>query len=381
VHTPVSIQFRYARPEDYPRISAFLDEVWAKNHIYVRSRTLFDWTFQRPLYWDEGMYSFTLAEDGGELIGILGGIPYTFNVFGKSLRGVWIVNYAVRPTHRKGSAAFQLLSQFRNENADVVIASGLNPSTTTIYRVLRGQVLPEAPRHFVCLPHAVERFARLLTLANPTLECERAMALGRALQCSAVGKPSLDWGTSLTEHWDVEDWPAIAAGTVGAARDTAYLKWRYLQHPVFEYQFITIPEGRRSGLVVWRLETIRQQVEENRVDVDRIGRVVEYLPCSNSNAEKLTTVLLQELTNANVIGADFYGYHGATRSLLSDNQFRSCDTHPDGALIPSRFQPLDPQSGGMLNAMFAPLDLPQCGVGADCPWYWTKSDSDQDRPN
>jgi len=43
----MSLDVRYAQLDDYPRLSAFLDTYWAKDHVYIRQRSLFDWTFGR----------------------------------------------------------------------------------------------------------------------------------------------------------------------------------------------------------------------------------------------------------------------------------------------------------------------------------------------
>jgi hypothetical protein len=142
-----------------------------------------------------------------------------------------------------------------------------------------------------------------------------------------------------------------------------------------------VPEGDRNGLAVWRLEVIHRETPDGRVPVDRFGRLVEFLPVSENNGRELMAGLLAEVRTAGALGIDFYGYHGPTRSVLERNGLRSVEVHPDGALIPSRFQPLDTHGGGILNAMFAPEGLPGCTAEADSPWYWTKSDSDQDRPN
>ena len=88
----MSLEFRYITLDEYPRVSQFLDEYWAKNHIYTRDRRLFDWSFHRAGHWDPASYSFSLALDGSELVGILGGIPFTLNRFGESSKAVWIVN-------------------------------------------------------------------------------------------------------------------------------------------------------------------------------------------------------------------------------------------------------------------------------------------------
>lgn len=377
----MALDFRFARLDEYPAISLFLHEYWAQNHVYCRQRDLFDWTFRRSEHWEPDSYSFAVAEDKGELAGILGGIPFNFNQFGRTSNGMWIVNYVIRPDHRKGSAALQLLSQFRKPEFNPVIAFGINPATTAIYRVLRGQVLDEIPRHFMVLPGAEDRMAGLLRIAYPDWTAERARDLASAFVVRGLPQPSAETSPLIPRTWDAEEWPAIAERTIGAARDSAYLTWRYRKHPIFEYRFITCRDGNRAGLAVWRLETIRRQTPEGRVGVDQIGRLVEFLPVSTANGEDLIASFVRELHDAGALGADFYGYHGATRCLLRQFGFREASCHPDGRAIPSRFQPLDGKGGGILSAMFLQADVPACGDAGDCPWYWTKSDSDQDRPN
>ena len=381
----MGLNFRFARPGEYPGISRFLDEYWARNHVYCRMPELFEWTFRRPGHWEDGSYSFAVAEDKGELAGILGGIPFRFNRFGRTSSGMWIVNYVIRPDHRKGSAALQLLSQFRKPEFNPVIAFGINPATTAIYRVLRGRVLDEVPRHLLVLPEARERAVRLFQAAHPEWTGDRAGEIadqfvlpGRVAPCPAEDL--------IPRSWDECEWPSIAARTIGAARDAAYLTWRYRRHPVFEYRFVAVREAGMTGLAVWRLETIRRQAADNggtpaRVEFDRIGRLLEFLPVSPTNAEALFSAFVDALGKNGALGADFYGYHGETRRWLHQLGFRETALHPDGRAIPSRFQPLDGKGGAILSAMFFESELPACADAADCPWYWTKSDSDQDRPN
>src|SRR3984957_1487991 len=223
----MAVEFRYANLDEYPRISAFLHEYWAKNHIYTRNRPLFDWSFHRPGHWDPNSYSFSLAVDGPELVGILGGIPFTLNQFGKSSKAVWIVNYVIRPDYRKGATALQLLSSFRKPEFSAVVAFGINPATVAIYQVLRGQVLPEIPRHFLVMPGQGERMACALKLAYPDWSDERAANLGSAFELPELPVAPLQVGHSLPADWDAIDWPAHASKTIGAARDADFLNWRY----------------------------------------------------------------------------------------------------------------------------------------------------------
>lgn len=375
------IDFRYAHPQDYERISKFLDEYWAKDHIYVRSRPLFDWTFQRRNLWPEDGYSFAVGEVHGELVAILGGIPFQFNEFGKKSTGVWIVNYVVRPDYRKGSTALQLLSMFRRPPFSPVIAFGINPATSSIYRILRGEVLKEIPRHFLVMPGAQERMRNLLQIAHPDFGKDRISSLASAFELTHVPNPPATYAATLSEDWDRQDWSHFACHLVGAARDLDFLSWRYLKHPQLRYRFLTIPDGSRSGLIVWRLEMIQRSTEGRRVDVDRIARIVEFLPVSRKNAHDLFALFLEKAAAADAFAADYYSYHGPSRHWIEEMGFCSTDKHPEGNLIPSRFQPLDGKGGGILSAMFTHEGTPACSTDSTCVWYWTKADSDQDRPN
>ena len=378
----MAANFRFARADEYPRIAQFLDEFWAKDHAYCRMPDLFEWTFRRPGHWDEDQCSFAIAEDEGQLTGILGGIPFTFNSFGKTSRGVWIVNYVIRPDHRKGPLALQLLGMFRRPDFEPVIAFGINPATSVIYRVLRGEVLPEIPRHFMVLPEARERMTRLLSIAHADWTEDHAAALASSFaRPLSLGGDSVQASHELPATWDQRDWPAFAEKTIGVARDADFLNWRYRKHPKFEYRFLSVPDDAGNGLAVWRLETIRRQTEQGRQDVEQIGRLVEFLPASQENARRLLSAFAGELRGAGALGADYYGFHGQTRGWLQEFGFTPTASHPEGDSIPTRFQPLDGKGGGILSAMFLKADAPRCWEADSCQWYWTKADSDQDRPN
>jgi hypothetical protein len=373
--------YRYAGEDEYPRISKFIDEHWAKNHIYVRDRCLFDWTFGRRNLWAENGHSVAIAEDGGELAGVLGGIPFAFNRFGKTSNGVWIVNYVIRPEYRRGATALKLLSMFRRPEYEAVVAFGINPATATIYKVLRGEVLPLIPRHFGILPEAAQRLASLLRLVYEDWGQERAQSVADQFRLPASGPVPADYQETIPPDWDEPDWNEIARTTVGAARDYDYLSWRYLQHPRFQYRVLAVPEGMRRGLLIWRLETIQRRTENGREDVERIGRIVEFMPSSAKNARELLALLVEKLREAGAFGADYYDYNSDRRRYMEEAGFQETGLHADGSLIPSRFQPLDGKDGSIMSASFLPKDAPTCDPAGACPWYWTKSDSDQDRPN
>src|SRR5205807_1646825 len=162
-----------------------------------------------------------------------------------------------------------------------------------IYRVLRGQVLPEIPRHFVVLPGAGERMVQLLTTAYPDWTRERALALPESLESKRLPEA----------HVALSD-------AIPPARD----------------QERAAPSAPAGG----------------------------------------------------AFAADYYCYHGQTRTWLEEAGFAAIGEGGDRRAVPSRFQPLDGKGGGILSAVFVPEGSPAVTASADCLWYWTRSDSDQD---
>jgi hypothetical protein len=374
-------ELSYANFDEYPRIREFLANYWSATNIYVREPKLFDWTFGRQSLWDRDGYSFALAEDKGNVVGILGGIPFTMNCFGRRSRALWLANYMISPDHRRGPLAMRLLKMMRREPYRATIAFGINPQTAPIYQVLRWRLVENIPRHFVALPQASERMCELLRLTHTGWTRERIEALVSRFKLPNLPEKLPESESTLSENWNDTGWEPIARRTVGAARDADYLKWRYLDHPVFSYNLIVVRENDRIGLLVWRLETIRLKTGLGETSFDRIGRVVEFLPTSEQNGKALFSRLLRDLDEAGAIGADFYCYHGEIRKLLAELGVLPVESHADGQYIPARFQPLDDKTSVIMSSMLTPEEMPVCSFDSSCDWYWTKSDADQDRPN
>ena len=377
----MTINLRYAQFGDFPRIRNFLDQYWQKDYVYVRQPELFGWTFGRADVWDQEGYSFALMEDKEQVVGILGAIPFVFNRLGESSLAVWFANYMVRPEYRRGALAMRLLSAFHRPPYSLEIVFGLNPRVVPIYQRLGWRLLKPIPRHFVVLPDAIERMKELIRMAYPDCDSHRAEGLASRFTLKEMSDSSVPFARELPESWDRCDWPEIASRSIGAARDANYLTWRYLKHPCFKYHLLAVSEGERTGLAVWRLETIRRRTSYGSEDVDKVGRLVEFLPVSRNNAAQLLSVFCNELRTAGALGADFFGYHGENNSWLEEFGFHAVETDPDGEMIPGRFQPLEPKPGTILGAVRAQDELSFGSEESEGIWYWTKSDADQDRPN
>ena len=381
----MSIQVRYLNYGEYDKAAEFLDRYWANNHAYVKMPQLFEWTFGHHACWDRDTYSFAIAEKESEVIGILGGVPFLLNAYGRTSYGVWLANWMVHPSNRSGRCALALLKQFTRPPFDATIAFGINQDVMRIYQAMQWKVVEDIPRYFFILPDAIERMTDLLMHTYPDWDAQRARSLAQAVALTGFqGTPAEADRFSPPEWnlWDQYTWAQLALETTGAARNSAYLKWRYLEHPIFKYRFITVPEGDRIGLAVWRLETIRQSMPDGLKDLDTLGRLVEFMPVSEQNCKMLLSLLESDLRSQGAMGADSYCYHGKIGTWLEQAGIKEVEKHPSGGSIPARFQPLDAKRGGHIrSALSCQLEPPRYPLSPGCHWYWTKSDADQDRPN
>jgi len=379
--------------DEYPLAADFLHRHWAPNHVYTRDKALFDWTFHREAMNHPSTYSFAVAEHDGQVVGVLGGIPFRFNDRGRERPAFWLANWKLREEFRRGTTALKLLEHFHASPDQVAISFGINPTVARLYSAMRWPVMDNIPRYFAVHPARAEEFARLLQLANPAWPAGKRQAMANALLARPLQTTSVaSFAPPDPAEWNELSWASLRLELTGAARDGAYLHWRYVQHPTFQYSFIQIqnsapgtiatPQAGRIGLLVWRLETIRHKVGDQMHNVAKIGRIVEFLPTSRENAAHLLSHLWHVLDAAGAFGCDCYLYHGQFGQWLTEAGLHRLDDHADGNAVPSRFQPLDAAGGQIRSAVsLRTPPLPVYPFAADCTWYWTKSDSDQDRPN
>ena len=378
----MAVEIRFVQRDEYPLAAEALDRLWAPNHVYCRDRALFDWTFRRPGLWEQDSYCFVLAWLDGEVAGTLGAIPYLFNDLGRLSRGFWPTNWIVREDARGHGIGTKLTAVFSEPPSESQIHFGINDVVANLHARVQAQLVPDLPRHFLALPGQAARLAEVLRVTWPDWTAEQAETLAAALEYRRARENATACERSLPADWDAKAWSKRAPLLRGAVRDHDYLNWRYCQHPTFQYRLVVVPEGDDYGLLVWRLETIRKRGAAGLEDLDCMGRVVEFLPCSEANAADLLGHLLSDAEAAAAFGVDFYGHHGPTREWLQALGFPLVAAIPDGMSVPSRFQPLDNRGGRIRSAIWggdwpAPPDPPS----PTCPWYWTKSDGDQDRPN
>jgi hypothetical protein len=171
----------------------------------------------------------------------------------------------------------------------------------------------------------------------------------------------------VNDLWD-RVWGETGAGT---RRSVDFLKWRYLDHPRFQYRVLRFRSAasRLEGLAVFRIETVR----DLPVTICRIVELVTDLPLAGP-------VIRAVIREARASGAALLDFACSSRKLepaLMTEGFLPADIEP-GRQIPLLFQPLDHRRAG-IRFMAHLRKVPQVAGAAE--WYATRGDGDQDRPN
>ena len=366
---------------EYSSIASFIDQHWKKDHAYARNKDLFDWTFRDNPAWNQrDCYSFSVMEDKGSIIGMLGAIPFKLNDHGKTINACWLTNWIVLP-EVKGGKGLALLNFFSKEQGFDTVSFGINNKVAKLYTALGWQEMPPINRMEWINPFMIGSAEALIRMTNPTGHDDEIREY--IAQASAVtftnDRPEAH---SLTEidaaRWDREGWNIWIKKTIGCAREYAYLNWRYVRHPIYQYETRVIVEDDRLGLIVWRSE-ITLKVDPNGEFEDHVPfiRIVEFLPVSDTNARKLISICLFEGTAEGAVAADFYCYNAELiQTLKRIGFFISGDT--SGVRLPNHTQPID--RGSNIRSTIKVISH-KGQAHQDTEWYWTRSDSDQDRPN
>lgn len=371
---------RLAEVNDRAEILSFIDTHWQKNHAYVLNPALFDWTFLQNPNWQSDHYSISLAQNDGTIEGMLGTIPFEFNYYGKPQQACWLVNWLLLPHARKGGAGLKLLKMFSNEYGYDTVSFGINDTISKLYLALKWQEAPNMPRLVWTNPNCTNTVEGILKNLYP--DFTNAEILSYIFECSNSLTHTHNINNSLfsnvsPEDWDDRGWGNFKKNSVGCNRDFKYLFWRYKCHPMFDYQSRVVDDGSNLGILIWRIDNGGDEHFNEKSSTNfKIARVVEFIPNSKSNARELMSSFLTTLIEEKVSAFDFYCYNSDLCSWISELGFH-ITSEQSGIQLPNYTQPL--AIGGFLRSAFKVKTCNSSPLRVD-DWYWTKSDSDQDRP-
>ena len=376
-HKP-GISIEWCPLDQISLLQEFIDANWKRGHVLARDANLLRWQNAYP--GDSEKLSVLIAHDAGTWLGMLGVIQVGVCVNGERISGAWLTSWLTLPESRSEGLGRRLMQEVLL-GFEMVGGLGGNDLFQRILGASGFDIWDSIPRWVrVINPSALES---LLGWEEPSniRNLEERLALQATLtHPKPTGKRSttlrvVDWSEDAAFRWDQAWKERIAPCIVGTWRDAEYLRWRYLEHPRFDYVLRLAEDsssGALRGLLVYRIEAVRDRLE-------KVIRVVEFL-CDEAAGSLLSAALIEEGEDAGVAFADFYCTSRTFAESLEKNGFLE-ETLPNR--LPELFQPLE-----FTHSTFTAALRVRPSVSADNHaffrsnnLYFTRSDSDQDRPN
>ncbi len=312
---------------------------------------------------------------------MIGVIPFKLNIYGKIVKACWLVNWFTLPEARNGPTGLKLLSLFTKKYGYDKISFGINNKIKKLYSALDWHHMPKILR-IEWINHAKIKDARkFLKKSNPNAsvkEINDYISRHSNIFKYKVNMPRQTLDSIKPSLWNKYGWLPWSKKVIGCARDFSYLNWRYLKHPNYKYETQILIEGGEIGLIIWRIETTKIISANGRYkNYYNFARIVEFLPVSKSNAEFLMSIFITDAIKAGAIAADFYNYNISLISMLKKLGF--CFAKNESCIsLPNFTQPIL-KSNAVRSCIKISSKKQKSLKNFD--WYWTISDSDQDRLN
>jgi hypothetical protein len=323
-----------------PELQRFIEAEWRAGHALARNAELLEWQHRRRE--DPERVALLLAEEGGNLLGMLGFVEFDACVHEQRVRGGWMTNWLVVPEARGRRLGLALVEGALGAEYEFIGALAANPATEHILG------------RYGFSTRGIHRWVRVFDV-----DALRGLLEGRSVPDAAWAA----WGQ--TQHFSPESGSEPQTSTVpvlgvAACRDAAFLQWRYAAHPVFRYEVLR----DSSGFAAYRIE----QVRDSAVSVMRI---VDFV-----GGSELAAMVADAAQAARVAFAEFSCTSDPFGRPLESAGFQREDRLP--AELPGRFQPLDFSDRPIVSCFWA---APEVGAdfGSD-DLYVTRADSDLDRP-
>lgn len=366
------MEIRYFKRSETECLQQAIHSIWSPNHIFSRDEHLLNYMFyENPAkhHWCEAdEYSFLGAWLEGQIVGLLGVMPFEVNNKGIKGVGCSLTNWIVPAEYRSTGAGYALLQTVKERNPELILSLGINSTVAKLYKKAGWSILQDVPRWIGILdkPKTIEK----LLDGN-----EKPLRYWNELK-PLPSNSGYFISDLVEEEWDVFYERFFAPRTIGFARNYSFIKWRYIDHPTFDYKILASKDaqGRLMGAAVIRIETLSTIGE-------KIGRVVEFIAADQDSSICLANAIVELAQDC--LFLDFYCFSSTSAWGLEAVGFkRLLTSDTDTFVVPTRFQPIDLKITHMMAAFSLQASIKsKINFAEESCFYITKGDSDQDRPN
>jgi len=322
----------------------FFRRVYAPGHIVGEPGHLC-WQFLEHPGADGARRSLLLFQ-GSSVKGHLGIIPQRTKVGNEIMLGGWCANLVTDTEIRDRGAGAFLLREAAGR-FDLLLTTGYNAQAEPVLKGLGWVMLPVLNR-------------RILVLRSERLGIEAAAGLSSPDTVFKIEK--ID---RFKEDWD-EAWQTLRQRfPCTTERDSAYLNWRFIDHPRLNYVVLSAANGNQlHGYGVLRLERSPELCGARIVD----------LVASDESAPAILGGLIDQACAAGADFVDFFCSGSWYAQTFEEAGFVSADRQPFAG-VPTFLFPVDRRRSDITFAIWKRGG----GLGDPQDWYVVKADGDKDR--
>ena len=321
----------------------------------------YDWQFKGgPTH--KGVDNCCIAiDDAGDLVAALGISPRTFYLENASVSAAECTSWMVKEEYKGSGLAPQMIG-FLQENYDLILAMGISADALPIYMRMGFRYLRAIPRYVKVLDWKAIKgtadFGRMARGIDQYWSKQEAETSYEVLPYSEGHSEAIFESFKTKNNM--------------FAREPGFLKWRYLNHPVFQYdvKIVKAPQNSDGGAVV----CLREDVNDDGMKIMHIVDVYG----SSTDVEAALEYAVNRAREAGAAFIDFFGTNSwAASYFLSMGWFSITDDKCFN--IPHLHHPTDLRDPATTSLIYWSKENFRnlCDLGK---LYVTKQDADFDRP-
>ena len=259
----IEVSYRQTEPADKPAILAILRQNAPGIPESLRS-AIFDWQFGADYVLAQGQSTFWVATVNGEVAGVNGMMPVRLWSRDQEVPAIWSCDTVVLEKFRGLGIGKELLQRVSN-HAPVVMGYGISDMSDPI--LAKGGWLPfDGVIGLFCSINEVGVKGHLKNMASTLMRLISIPFRQTALDI-AVSIRSASFDSSHDVLWT----HTLGEGMGVVIRDTAYLNWRYRDHPSLRYEVVeAATEDTIRAILVIRHEPLESVI------VDYVGEPTNY---------------------------------------------------------------------------------------------------------
>ena len=357
-------EVRLIKKSELNKVLEFNAKEYGSRHI-LANKTYYEWQFSNYLNNSDCYTSWGLfSKRNNQLLGVFGYFEADYCFFGEKVRANCLCNLIVREDLRSLGFGYLLLERATSLN-DLAIDYGIKKEIWTLFEKTgwRGENLE---RFFYVINPLKTR--ELIGVAD-------GIVASPCLPAIEISGWSFEWIKTAEDSVD-DFWSAAKHNyPITIERNSRYLNWRYLHHPLLDYGVFAAKDGGViKSLVVARME---------KPGPYKLVHIVDLVASDNFSARYALIKLIEYCVKNETDWLDFFFSGQFHLPELIELGFFDGSREPYSNM-PILFNPIDRTKRTKINfaAKLINGELSRLGNWKDLnKWYTTKGGGDQDRPN